>query len=82
MNGKLTAIEKMKKERHGMNGYLMAIEELALSGAIGLGRCHPSTQRRWVREINAILEHGKYPWRVRKSGGDGIEIDPDWTPKN
>lgn len=43
----------------------MAIQEIALSGGVGLGRCSTSTVYRWARTINAILEREKYDWRVK-----------------
>jgi len=47
-----------------MDKYRMAIEELALSGVIGI----PGSARtvyRWARNINEILERENYGWRVR-----------------
>ena len=43
-----------------MDQYQMAIQEIALSGGVGLGRCSTSTVYRWARTINAILEREKY----------------------
>lgn len=48
-----------------MDGYQYAIEELALDGAVSLGRCSPSTVYRWAREINQRLEQEHYSWRVK-----------------
>lgn len=42
----------------------LAIEELGMSGAISLGKCSLSTLYRWCRDINEILEIGKYEWRI------------------
>ena len=42
-----------------------AIEELALSGSISLGRCSKSTLYRWAKEINERLESTHCEWRVR-----------------
>lgn len=47
-----------------MNDYGMAIEELALSGAISLGKCSVSTLYRWRNEINERLERERADWRV------------------
>ena len=44
--------------------YRTAIEELALSGAVSLGRCSDSTIRRYKKVINEMLEHEKADWRV------------------
>ena len=44
--------------------YRTAIEELALSGTVSLGRCSDSTVRRYKRAINEMLEHEKADWRV------------------
>lgn len=41
------------------------IEELALSGEIGVGRCSVSTLYRYARQINERLESGHYDWRVK-----------------
>lgn len=48
-----------------MDNYQFAIEELSLSGAVGLGQCSVSTVYRWASEINRRLTFGKYPWRVK-----------------
>lgn len=42
-----------------------AIQELSLSGSVGLGPCHPSTLTRWARIINQRLEVQKANWRVK-----------------
>lgn len=44
---------------------IMAIEELALSGGISLGRCSRSTVYRWTKAINEYLDYSKYDWRVK-----------------
>lgn len=41
------------------------IEELALSGEIGLGACSKSTVYRYVQKLNERLEAEKYDWRVK-----------------
>lgn len=48
-----------------MSNYQLAIEELALSGSIGLGKCSVRTVYRWAKKINEILEAGNYDWRVK-----------------
>lgn len=40
------------------------IEELSLSGAVGVGNCSKSTLYRYVRQINERLERERYDWRV------------------
>lgn len=47
-----------------VNRYREAIEEIVMDGSVSLGRCSKSTAYRWAKEINEILEHEKYPWRV------------------
>lgn len=47
-----------------------AIEELALSGSISLGRCSRSTVYRWAKEINRRLEAGHCDWRVKVNTKD------------
>ena len=42
----------------------LAIEELSMSGSISLGNCSLRTLQRWCKDINTILESGKYEWRV------------------
>ena len=41
------------------------IEELSLSGIVGVGRCSKSTLYRYVRQINERLIAEKYDWRVK-----------------
>lgn len=41
------------------------IEELSLSGAVGVGNCSKSTLYRYVRQINERLERERYDWRVK-----------------
>ncbi len=41
------------------------IEELALSGVVGVGRCSRATLYRYVRRINERLIAGKCSWRVK-----------------
>lgn len=48
-----------------MDKYGWAIEELALSGEVGLGDSSISTVYRWAREINRRLDHENYDWRVK-----------------
>ena len=61
-----------------MDTYDWAIEELALSGTVGLGPCHPSTVYRWARTINKRLEAGKYDWRVKPDVKNrAVIVDPD-----
>lgn len=48
----------------------LAIEELSMSGAISLGKCSLRTLQRWRKDINDILESGKYEWRVCVDKGD------------
>lgn len=48
-----------------MNSYQYAVQELALSGAVGLGPCSKSTVYRWAREVNDILKTEKAEWRVK-----------------
>ena len=47
-----------------MRDLQLAIEEIAISGAISLGKCSLRTLQRWCKDINRILETGKYDWRV------------------
>lgn len=47
-----------------MDQYQFAIEEMALSGEVGLGECSKSTVYRWAREINNRLAFQKATWRV------------------
>ncbi len=42
----------------------MTIEELALDGAVSLGRCSRSTLYRYRKEINRRLEAQHANWRV------------------
>lgn len=42
----------------------LAIEELGMSGSVSLGNCSLRTLQRWCKDINDILESGKYEWRV------------------
>lgn len=51
-----------------------AIEELAMSGEVSLGRCSKSTLYRWCKEINERLEHGNYDWRVKADPADNSLI--------
>lgn len=48
-----------------LDSYDWAIQELSLSGSIGLGPCHSSTLTRWARVINQRLEAQKANWRVK-----------------
>lgn len=41
-----------------------AVEEIGLSGSVGLGRCCKSTVKNWVNDINDYLEYNKFDWRV------------------
>lgn len=41
------------------------IEELALSGIVGVGNCSKSTLYRYVRRINERLTAEKCDWRVK-----------------
>lgn len=44
--------------------YQFAIEEMALSGEIGLGSCSRSTLYRWLKEINDRLARQRASWRA------------------
>ena len=44
---------------------ILAVEELALSGGISLGRRSRSTVYRWTKAINEYLETNKCEWRVK-----------------
>lgn len=48
-----------------MDNIVMAVEEIALSGGISLGRCSRSTVYRWTKAINEYLERSKCTWRVK-----------------
>lgn len=48
-----------------LDSYDWAIQELSLSGSVGLGPCHPSTLTRWARIINQRLTAQKANWRVK-----------------
>lgn len=62
-----------------MDRYQYAIEELSLSGAVGLGPCSKSTLYRWVSIINERLEAKKYDWRVKGNVSDmSISVREDW----
>lgn len=52
------------------DNYTMAIQELALSGGISLGRVSRSTVYRWKREINDRLAAEKADWRVKANYKD------------
>lgn len=57
-------LELKKGETPMADQYMMAIQELSLSGSVSLGRCSESTAYRWRREINARLSREKADWRV------------------
>lgn len=44
---------------------VMAIEEIAVSGEVGIKKCSASTLYRWCRAINEHLRKNKYEWRVK-----------------
>lgn len=46
---------------------VMAIEEIAVSGEVGIKKCSASTLYRWCRAINEHLRKNKYEWRVKAS---------------
>ena len=46
------------------------IEELCLSGAVGVGNCSKSTLYRYVRQINERLERENYDWLVKADAKD------------
>lgn len=48
-----------------IDAYTMAMQELLLSGEIGLGRCSVSTVYRWAREINKRLAREQASWCVK-----------------
>lgn len=48
-----------------MDNYDFAIEELHLSGTVGLGRCSASTVYRWAHIINDRLKTQHIEWRVK-----------------
>ena len=41
-----------------------AVEEIGLSGHVGIGRCCKSTLKNWVNDINDYLEANHFDWRV------------------
>lgn len=43
----------------------LAVEELAISGDISLGKCSRSTVYRWTKAINEYLKVNKYEWSVK-----------------
>lgn len=47
------------------------IEELGLSGSVSLGKCCKQTLKNWLKDLNDILIHEKYEWRVVGSMEDG-----------
>lgn len=47
-----------------MDTIQLVIEELCLSGEVGIGECSRSTLYRHARQINERLEREKYDWRV------------------
>lgn len=44
---------------------VLAVEELALSGAISMGRCSRSTAYRNTKQVREYLESQHFPWDVR-----------------
>lgn len=53
-----------------MDNIQYMIEELSLSGAVGVGNCSKSTLYRYARQINNRLENQKYDWRVKAVAKD------------
>ena len=43
----------------------LAVEELAISGGISLGKRSRSTVYRWTKAINEYLKVNKYEWSVK-----------------
>lgn len=52
----------------------MVIEELGLSGSISLGKCCKQTLKNWLKDLNDVLTHEKYEWRVVGKMEDGCGI--------
>ena len=44
---------------------VMAVEELAMDGAINLGRCCKRTAQKDTARINQYLKENKYDWHVK-----------------
>ena len=44
---------------------ILAVEELAISGGISLGKYSRSTVYRWTKAINEYLKVNKYEWSVK-----------------
>lgn len=44
---------------------ILAVEELAISGGISLGKCSRNTVYRWTKAINKYLKVNKYEWSVK-----------------
>ena len=52
----------------------MVIEELGLSGSVSLGKCCKQTLKNWLKDLNDVLTHGKYEWRVVGKMEDGYGV--------